>query len=252
MSIAPAEVDAQNRPTLPHPNSPDPHSPSLADLRRRQREQLETRFDLLDETHTVAGRHYAFTRVADPEQVLDDVIAAEGRGEKGRMPYWAELWESALGIGEWLHNHSATVADRQVLDLGCGMGFAGMIAASLGGRVTFVDIEPDSLRFAEFNTLQWRDRVNVQRLDWQSDRLTTKFDLIIGADVLYERAQWDALEPFWLHHLAPGGTVLLGEPSRQTGESFPEWIKSCGWKIAIDQVRLEERSKTIRLFMLRR
>lgn len=230
------------------------HTPSvnLADLRRVKREQLRPRFDLLDETHAIAGQIYAFARVADPERVLDDVIAAEGRGEKGRMPYWAELWESALGVGEWLHKNASMVAGKQVLDLGCGMGFAGMIAASLGGRVTFADIESDSLHFAELNALEWRDRIKMLPLNWQTDHIATRFDLIIGADVLYERAQWDHLEAFWLRHLATGGTVLLGEPSRPTGESFPEWIKSCGWKIELDTIRLEERSKTIRLFALTR
>ena len=213
---------------------------------------MQLRFDLLDESHIVAVRTYAFTLVADPERVLDDVIAAEGRGEKGRMPYWAELWESALGVGEWLHRNVHQAQNRSVLDLGCGMGFAGMIAASLGAQVTFADIEPDSLLFAELNSFQWRDRIDLRRIDWETDRLAQKFDLIIGADVLYDRVQWDHVEPFWLQHLSPGGTVLLGEPSRPAGASFPEWIKSCGWKIEIDQVRLEDRSKTIRLFVLSR
>lgn len=228
----------------------DPSNPAVA--RAEDHRRLATRFDLLDETYTVGGTDYAFTRVADPEKVLDDVIAAEGRGEMGRMPYWAELWESALGIGEWLHRNPAALAGKQVLDLGCGMGFAGMIAASLGGRVTFADIEKDCLDFALLNSADWKSRVNALHVDWQTDRLREKFDLILGADVLYERAQWDPLERFWSHHLAPGGLILLGEPSRPTGVPFPEWIQSCGWKVKTDQVRLEERSKTIRLLILTR
>ncbi len=229
--------------------SPSPH---LATLLAEKRRTLSAQFELLDETYTIAGRAYAFTRVADPEQVLDQVIAAEGRGEVGRMPYWAELWESAIGIGEWLHQHPATAAGKRVLDLGCGMGFAGMIAASLGATVTFVDIEAQSLEFALLNALAWSERVSARPVDWQTDRMDDRYDLILGADVLYDRAQWEYLNDFWLHHLAPDGAVLLGEPTRPNGAPFPDWIRLCGWKLELSEVRLEDRSKTIRLLTLRR
>ena len=99
--------------------------------------------------------------------------------------------------------------------------------------------------------LATRDRVRTRRVDWRTDRLDEKFDLIIGADVLYERAQWDFLEPFWRAHLSPGGRIVLGEPGRQTGEMFPDWVSARGWAIEIEPIRLEERSKTIRVFVLR-
>ena len=78
------------------------------------------------------------------------------------------------------------------------------------------------------------------------------FDLIIGADVLYERAQWDFLEPFWRNHLADEGRIILGEPGRRTGEEFPDWIKSRGWYCTSSQRRLVENNKTIRLFLLQK
>lgn len=213
---------------------------------QRLRSRLSRRFEMYDETIIVAGRAFAFTRVADPEKVLDDVIAAESAGAKGRMPYWAELWESAIGVGEFLLRD--THATISALDLGCGMGFSGMIAASMGMRVMLADIEQDSLLFAALNTSRWRENVRTRRLDWRADHLGEKFDLIIGADVLYERAQWDHLEPFFREHLAPTGKIILGEPGRPTSAPFPEWISQRGWNISIDSIRLEDRGKTIRVF----
>lgn len=236
---------------------------------KRLRSRLSRRFELYDETIIVAGRAFAFTRVADPEKVLDDVIAAESAGAKGRMPYWAELWESAIGVGEFLLKGASAqgkgasdnfspllapcpsiLAPLSAIDLGCGMGFSGMIAASLGMRVMLADIEQDSLLFAALNTAPWRENVRTRRLDWRIDHLGEKFDLIIGADVLYERAQWDHLEPFFREHLAPTGKILLGEPGRPTSAPFPEWISERGWNISIDSIRLEDRGKTIRVFTL--
>jgi predicted nicotinamide N-methyase len=215
---------------------------------QRLRSRLSRRFALHDETIIVAGRAFAFTRVADPEKVLDDVIAAESTGAKGRMPYWAELWESAIGVGAFLLRDSHTCISA--LDLGCGMGFSGMIAASLGMRVMLADIEQDSLLFAALNTARWRENVRTRRLDWRVDHLGEKFDLIIGADVLYERAQWEHLEPFFREHLAPTGKILLGEPGRPTSAPFPEWISGRGWNNSIDSIRLEDRGKTIRVFTM--
>jgi hypothetical protein len=90
----------------------------------------------------------------------------------------------------------------------------------------------------------------VRQLNWQTARLRERFDLILGADILYERAQWEYLEPFWRHHLAPNGRVLLGEPGRKTGDEFPAWIVQRGWKIAFHEQTVTTRSKAIRLFEL--
>ena len=222
-----------------------------------------------------------FTRIADPDGVLDEVAnkvdlreRLSGRRDDNQhlhLPYWAELWDSGLGIGLLLVEGSgfgvqgsvksrplvpvlnaepSTPNPPSVLDLGCGMGLAGTVAAALGARVMLADIEPSALLFARLNSLQWASRVRTRRLDWRTDELTETFDLILGADVLYERSQWEFLEPFWRRHLAPRGTVLLGEPGRQTGDLFRDWIESRGWTLHHSEERLPDRPRPIRIFQL--
>jgi predicted nicotinamide N-methyase len=139
-----------------------------------------------------------------------------------------------------------------VLDLGCGMGLTGAVAAAMGARVVLADLEPDALLFARLNSLPWSQRMRTRRLDWRSARLDERFDLIIGADILYERSQWPHLEPFWREHLNAGGTVLLGEPGRQTGDLFLDWIKPRPWKLDQTERPVPTRPKPIRLFKLSR
>jgi predicted nicotinamide N-methyase len=218
--------------------------------------RIGRRYQTLVETIRIAGREYAFTRVADPNRVLDEICDAEDRIEKvsGRrkdgnhlhLPYWAELWDSALGMGGLLIEQG--IASCDVLDLGCGMGFTGTVAASLGHRVTFADLETPALLFAKLNSLSYCPTARARQLNWQTARLGERFDLILGADILYERQQWDHLEPFWRAHLAPAGRVLLGEPGRKTGDDFPAWITRRGWKITFHEQYVEERGKRIRLF----
>jgi predicted nicotinamide N-methyase len=130
------------------------------------------------------------------------------------------------------------------------MGFAGTVAAMLGHRVTFADIETPALLFARLNSIAYRDRVRIRRIDWKRDRLGEKFDLILGADVLYDREQWEHLEPFWRAHLCTAGVVLLGEPGRQTGEMFDDWIRSRGWLMERSEQRVSTRELPIRLFRI--
>ena len=162
------------------------------------------------------------------------------------LPYWAELWDSAFGIGQFLVARGCAGTGKRALDLGCGMGFAGMVAAAMGYEVTLADLEPEALLFARLNAPGARAR----RLDWRSDRLGERFDLIIGADVLYDRKQWEFLEPFWRAHLAEGGSVLLGEPGRQTGDMFVDWIAQREWKLERFEEKVATRERAIRLFRL--
>jgi predicted nicotinamide N-methyase len=213
-----------------------------------------------EEIH-LAGRPYTFTRIADPNRVLDEVAAEEDRLEKVRgiraksdqlhLPYWAELWDSALGMSQLLiKRFSSNGTACRVLDLGCGMGLTGTVASSLGLPVLFADLESPALLFAKLNSLRHANAARTRQLNWQTARLEDRFDLILGADILYERKQWDHLEPFWRHHLAPDGSVLLGEPGRQTGDDFPAWITQRGWHVTYHHEPVETRSKPIRLFEL--
>ena len=218
------------------------------------------RHGLLDRIH----RHYQttstivqidqlslpFTRIADPDRVLD-VVAEADESEPQRLPYWAELWDSAIGLGQWLGREDPAVLHQQsVLDLGCGMGLAGTVAAHRGASVLFADIEPLALLFAQLNTLASASRIRTRCLDWRTDQLPERFDLILGADILYEREQWEHLEPFWRAHLKPTGRVLLGEPGRQTGDLFIPWIRSQNWMLLEHSESVPTRAVPIRLFEL--
>ena len=227
--------------------------------RARLLHRINRRYRTLTEPVRVGPFTFPFTRIEDPNRVLDEVAAEEDRLEKERgrvpedqlhLPYWAELWDSATGMGQFLVAHFQR--PLSVLDLGCGMGLSGTVAAMLGHCVLFADLESPALLFARLNSLGHRGRVRARRVDWRRDRLREQFDLILGADILYERKQWDFLEPFWRTHLKAGGSVLLGEPGRKTGEMFVEWIGARGWALEEFAEPVETRSRPIRLFQLTR
>ena len=268
---------------------------SLEPRRQRLLARIHRSYVTTTQSVRVGPISLAFTRITDPDRVLDQVAAQADLQERlaGKrqpdehlhLPYWAELWDSAMGIGQFLVRegsgfrvreipnsdcrteslirHSAfgirhlltpeprTLNPPTVLDLGCGMGLSGTIAAALGAKVLFADIEPPALLFAQLNSLPWSSRIRTRKLNWRTDRLAERFDLIIGADILYERAQWEYQEPFLRHHLAAGGTILLGEPGRQTGDLFVDWIRQHGWQLQIFSETVPTRDKPVRILQVR-
>jgi predicted nicotinamide N-methyase len=265
---------------------------TLATRRARLLSRIHRRFQTIAETHAIGPLRLCFTRVEDPDVVLDQIVEAEDRRERAtgerrdgnelHLPYWAELWDSAVGMAGFLEKNFDKMTRGQrdketwrqrdkgresdsslpvplspfplvppsILDLGCGMGFAGMTAAAMGARVVFADLESDALLFARLNSIAWSRRIRTRRLNWQRDRLDESFDLILGADVLYDRSQWEFLDPFFKAHLKKSGSVLLGEPGRQTGDWFPDWITQRGWTIAHFEQPVTTRPRPIRLFSL--
>ena len=203
---------------------------------------------------------FAFTRVAEPNRVLDEVAEEEDRREKCdgvrhaeplHLPYWAELWDSGGGVCQHLVDQwGSRLRGASVLDLGCGQGMVGCVAAALGAKVLFADLEPPALLFARLNGVPF-EHIRARRVNWQSDDLGERFDVIIGADILYERSQWVFLSPFWKRHLKGRGTVMLGEPGRPTGDGFIEWIGGQGWALRQFVQPVETRERPIRVLELR-
>ncbi len=234
----------------------------LAALRQRLLHRIGRRFRTLTEEVSVGPVKLNFTRIADPNFVLDEMAEAEDLKDKLagyrrpsddlNLPYWAELWDSAYGVSDYFRQlfPADQLSRMSVLDLGCGMGLTGTVAAALGAKVLFADLSPDALLFAQLNSAPYGERVRTRQLNWRTARLTEQFDLIIGADILYERAQWTYLEPFWKGHVRAGGMVMLGEPGRSTGDYFLDWIQGRGWNLERAEQAVATRPRPIRLFKL--
>ena len=230
--------------------------------------RIRRRFATVTDRLTFGSVCLEFTRVADPNRVLDEVAAEEDRRERAtgqrhqeplHLPYWAELWDSGGGVAAFLVNRWPTeLAGRSVLDLGCGQGLLGCVALALRARVTFADLEAPALLFARLNALPFEAwtfsprQIRTRKLDWQRDDLHERFDLIMGADILYDRTQWPHLDRFWRAHLAPAGSVLLGEPGRPTGGMFLDWLGDKGWMATESEQSVPTRERPIRIFQLSR
>ncbi|MCH8506309.1 MAG: 50S ribosomal protein L11 methyltransferase, partial [Ectothiorhodospiraceae bacterium] len=111
--------------------------------------------------------------------------------------YWAFCWASGQVQARNVLDHPELVRGRTVLDFGCGSGVAGIAAALAGAaRVIACDLDPDALVAARENA-----RLNGVELQMVSDfwQGGAEAELILAADILYDRANMDWPSRFLRH-----------------------------------------------------
>jgi predicted nicotinamide N-methyase len=130
----------------------------------------------------------------DPENMRRVFTSDETRRILDEPPYWAFCWASGLALSQWLFARPERVANRRVLDFGTGSGVAAITAAHLGAReVVACDLDQAALEATRQNALL--NNVKVRCIQ-DIFSLGEQFDLLIAADVLYDRANLPLLDRF--------------------------------------------------------
>ncbi len=186
----------------------------------------------------IGSRSLTLLRVKDLERLVDREALLRDNTEE--PPYWAHLWTGALTLARYLDSF-IDVRDQTVLDLGCGLGLTGIVAAQKGGRVTFADKEVTAVSFARENArLNGCARYGVQQIDFTQDILETDFALILGAEILYDRPTFPALVRFLARHLSPAGRAILADAKRTNTQDFYQRLDQAGLQWTQEEVRERE------------
>lgn len=153
------------------------------------------------------------------------------RIERGRRPLWAYAWPAGLVLAELLAKRwAAELTGKRVLELGCGLGAVGLVAAKLGARVTLADREPEALTqalaIAEHNALE----VETQLLEWGRvpEALTNSFELVLGSDIMYDPSQLTPMLGAIQSLLTPRGVAYLADPDRADREALAAAAHTAG------------------------
>jgi predicted nicotinamide N-methyase len=188
---------------------------------------------------TIGNRAYAIHAVDDEDALLRHAEVADP------FPFGLLLWESAVALADRLAEQSDIVAGRRVLEIGCGVGLTGIVAASLGAQVTAVDHDPAALDLARRNAAAnirsgggqaggqfgGLSGIRHQRADWHSWSDIGVFDVVIGADVVYDRASHAALLAILQRTLDAGGIALLTDPDRHEQPAFVDLARRSGFRV---------------------
>ncbi len=131
-----------------------------------------------------------------PPEVMHEVIRAPA--------YWSLCWGSGLGLAQLLYRNPHWVRGRRVLDFGAGSGVVGIAAMRNGAAsVTACDNDADARTATLANA-----RLNGVDIEVCAELADAgEFDLVLMADVLYDRSNLPLLDA--LQRLAP--TIMVAD-----------------------------------------
>jgi len=131
-------------------------------------------------------------------------------------PSWASVWPASGALANLIAREPALVAGRTVVELGCGLGVAGLAAKQAGASaVTLVDLEPLALHCA-LSTAECcgiNEGVTAIAAGW-SELSEQEFDVCLASECLYDPNGSTALANSVARLLkGSGGTLLLSDPA---------------------------------------
>jgi predicted nicotinamide N-methyase len=172
----------------------------------------------------------------DPDSLLGEPRTERRFDEDDYMPYWSDLWPASVGLSDYmLASHlEPRGPHRTAVELGCGLGLTGVTAGMLGWHVIFTDYDADALVYATHNATS-NDLRDFQALllDWRSPPPDVRADLLLGADILYEKRNHAALLACTRTLLADDGMAIFADPHRDGAQGFADEIRREGLVLSI-------------------
>jgi len=186
---------------------------------------------------TLGQRTWAILHTGAVLTFLDEQILLS---ERETRPYGLALWPSAIALAHEIVERANDARGRQVLELGAGTGLPGIVAASLGARVVQTDKQPAALEVCRRNAQRNGVPTVEHRLgDWAAWTDVTRYDWIIGADILYPGPMHPHLTRIFDANLARGGKILLADPFRRASLKFLESLEAGGWMVRVSKWSVE-------------
>jgi predicted nicotinamide N-methyase len=171
--------------------------------------------ELVEETVAVGAHRLSLLRPPDSEALLSE----DAFEHEEFLPYWAELWPSGVALARALAARDPHGA--RVLELGCGLGLPSIAAALAGADVLATDWSPDAVRLAATNAERNAAPLQTALWSWtEPPPGRPPWDLVLGADVLYERRNVPQLIDALPSLVARDGEAWIADPGRPFARDF--------------------------------
>lgn len=198
----------------------------------RLEESLRRRFRVVETSVPSGTRTIDLLHPASAEELISETDFERDE----RLPYWAEPWPSSFVLAAELLSGTrwGPGAGRTLLELGCGAGLVASAAALAGFTVTASDYYEDALRFARVNAWRSAEReIGAMLLDWRAlPALLPRFDVVVAADVLYERPYAELVAATIARVLAPDGLAIVADPGRLAASAFVDACPARGLEVS--------------------
>lgn len=184
----------------------------------------------------VCGQPLRILGPADPHGLhrLPHVVARHKAD--GYSAHWGLPWPAAVMLAEHVINRTLAgpaASDQSVLELGAGLGIAGLALTRAGFPTMITDYDEDALAFvrasADLNGLTPR---SVEYLDWREPP-SQRFAVIVSSDCVYDRGHHKPILALLDACLAPGGIAVFSDMNRRASDAFPDTAERAGYRVSI-------------------
>jgi predicted nicotinamide N-methyase len=129
-------------------------------------------------------------------------------------PFWAFPWAGGQALARYVLDNPAAVRGRRVLDVASGSGLVAIAAAKAGAAsVAACDIDPNAVAVIGENATANAAAVVPASLDMESGDAGGA-DVVLAADVFYQRELAAVALAFLRQAAADGADVLCADPGR--------------------------------------
>ncbi|MCK4467424.1 MAG: methyltransferase, partial [Desulfobacterales bacterium] len=86
------------------------------------------------------------------DSFVDNLLQHEEKGANS-FPFWVKIWEASIVLADHLIQINIQ-KDQKILEVGAGMGIAGLFLSAFGYDVTITDYDEDALELLRINAKQ--------------------------------------------------------------------------------------------------
>ncbi len=186
---------------------------------------------IVTEAIQILDKSFQIERIADMEDLFEELLKKDSEDinvKDERIPYWCEIWASAIGLSMYIIENSSFIENKSVIEVGAGLGLPSITASHYAESITITDYIQEAVDFSKRNWLLNHSvgEAFFEVLDWRNIATQhKKYDIVIASDVAYEQNGFDALLIGLKKLLKPGACILLSEPNRYLGKLFLDKIK---------------------------
>lgn len=197
---------------------------------------------------------FSLVRIQNVDELFDELLkkstdSIEVKDE--RIPYWSELWPSAIAMAEFISENKSLFEGKRCIEIGCGLGLPSMAAKKCGADTLLTDYIQQALDFATYNwKLNFSESIIAQLLDWRAVSHMPKFDIVLASDVAYESRSFDVVIQALKHLLSPTGFALITEPNRHFASPFVGKLKE-NFSVEVGEKKVVHDSVQYKVFVYR-
>ncbi len=193
----------------------------------------------IHETILVAGRTFRIGRPDAVDPLTDYTVPAGAFAGGEYMPFWANLWPTARLLAQVVLREPLPTG-LEALEIGCGLGLAGLAALARGLRVIFSDFDATALRFAADNArLNGFSDFRVLQMDFRWPPEDLQVPLLLASEVIYEIRMIQPLAALIRRVLAPNGLCLLTDHDRVPGDLLRQGLHAEGLQYEVEALHLD-------------